>query len=64
MSYAIDINPRKSGKFLPGTGHCIYSPDYLQQDPPDVVIAMNPVYRNEIQADLDRLGVGARLLTL
>jgi SAM-dependent methyltransferase len=64
MSYAVDINPRKSGKFLPGTGHCIYSPDYLQQDPPDVVIAMNPVYCNEIQADLDRLGVGARLLTL
>ena len=64
LSYVVDINLRRNGQFLPGTGHRIVEPEFLQQDPPDIVVAMNPVYRNEIQADLDRLGVEARLLTL
>ena len=37
---------------------------YAERYNPDVVIAMNPVYRAEIAADLARLGVAAELLTL
>ena len=60
----IDINPAKQGTFQPGAGLPIVSPENLPQYAPDVVIAMNPVYRSEIQAELDRLGVRAELLAL
>jgi hypothetical protein len=64
LAYVVDINPRFNGKFLPGTGHAIVEPQHLRVDPPDVVIAMNPVYRREIQKDLNGLGIEAELLTL
>ena len=64
LSCIVDINPRKSGTFLPGTGHLIVHPEYLQQESPDIVLIMNPVYYREIQMELDRLGVKARLMTL
>jgi len=64
LAYAVDINPHKSGKYVPGTGHQIVSPEYLQRDPPDVIVAMNPIYRDEIQSELNRLGVEAELLAL
>jgi hypothetical protein len=49
---------------MPGSGREISAPESLREDPPDVVIAMNPVYREEIAADLRRLGVRAELLAL
>jgi hypothetical protein len=64
LSYVVDINPRLNGKFLPGSGHRIVEPAFMQQDPPDIVVAMNPVYLDEIQAELDRLGIEAELLAL
>lgn len=64
FAYVVDVNPHKNGKFLPGTGHRIVEPDSLQQDPPDIIVAMNPVYFDEIHMELDRLGVEADLLTL
>ena len=60
----VDINPAKQGTFQPGAGLPIVSPADLPGYAPDVVIAMNPVYRSEIQAELDRLGVRAELLAL
>ena len=61
---AVDINPRKHDKFIAGSGHQVVSPAFLTAHPPSLVIAMNPVYQQEIRADLDRLGVGAQLLAL
>ena len=57
VEYAVDINPHKHGKFLAGTAHLIVPPARLLEDPPELVIAMNPVYRQEIQRDLDQLGL-------
>jgi SAM-dependent methyltransferase len=64
ISYVVDINPYRQGKFMAGTGHRIVSPAQLRTEPPDVVIAMNSIYRNEIQRSLDELGVRAELLAL
>lgn len=64
VSAAVDINPVKRGMFMAGTGHEIVSPTDLLEDPPGLVIAMNPIYIAEIQADLDRLGLSARLLAV
>ncbi|MDR0335658.1 MAG: hypothetical protein LBI18_01060, partial [Planctomycetaceae bacterium] len=44
IDYLIDINPKKQGKFIGGTGHPILSPPpYL------VTIVTNPNYLNEIK---------------
>ena len=64
IGYAVDINPNKHGTFMAGTGHEIVGPDYLVQYRPDIVIVMNPVYRDEIGRDLARLGLEVTLLTV
>lgn len=64
MPYAVDINPNKRGTFMAGTGQEIVTPDFLTDYRPDLVIAMNPIYKEEIQHDLTRRGIGAKLVTL
>ncbi len=60
----VDVNPYKQGRFMPGTGQEVSAPDFLAEYQPDLVIAMNPIYREEIQADLDRMGVQAELVAV
>ena len=57
VAYAVDVNPFKQGKFLAGTGHEVLAPDQLPENPPDLVVAMNAVYRGEIRERLDSLGL-------
>jgi hypothetical protein len=59
IEYAVDINPRKHGTYMAGTGQEIVAPERLIEYKPDVVIVMNPIYCDEIQRDLDRMGVPA-----
>ncbi|MEN9580692.1 MAG: hypothetical protein RJA70_3701 [Pseudomonadota bacterium] len=61
IQLAVDINPRKHGKFIPGTGQRIVAPEELRQFQPDVVMLMNPVYKAEIESSLAELGVSARV---
>jgi SAM-dependent methyltransferase len=56
IEYLVDINPYRHGRFVPGSGKQIVGPDFLSDYRPDLVIAMNPIYRAEIARDLDRLG--------
>jgi SAM-dependent methyltransferase len=60
----VDINPFRQGMYMPGTGQRIVSPDSLREDPPDEVIVMNPIYRDEIRRDLDRLGLAPELVNV
>jgi len=62
IEYVVDINPYKQGKFLPGAGQKMVSPEFLRQYRPDQIIVMNTVYSDEIQQDLVRLGLEADLL--
>ncbi len=64
VGYAVDINPNKHGTFMTGSGHEIVGPDFLVDYQPDLIIVMNPIYVPEIQRDLDRLGVGAELVSV
>ena len=48
ISHVVDINPRKTGRFVPGTGQRIIEPDELRELRPDIVILMNELYRQEI----------------
>ena len=60
----VDINPYRHGKFLAGSGKLIQSPESLREYRPDVVIAMNPIYKEEIGRDLDRMGLNPELLAV
>lgn len=64
IEYAVDINPRKHGTFLPKTGQQVVAPEFLQEYKPDRVIVMNPIYCQEIQETLNTLGVPAQLLPI
>jgi SAM-dependent methyltransferase len=62
IEYAVDINPRKHGTYMAGTGQQIVGPEFLRAYRPDVVIVMNPIYCDEIQRALDRMGIMAELV--
>lgn len=64
VACVVDINPHKQGKFIAGTDQQVVAPAALGDVKPELVVAMNEVYRDEIQAELDRLGVDTTLLTL
>ena len=61
IAAVVDINPHKWGKFLAGAGNEIVSPAALKEIRPDVVIAMNPIYRDEIGRDLETMGLAVEL---
>ena len=60
---AVDINPRKQGKFIPGTGQQIVPPEHLKSHPVEVVIVMNPLYKDEIASTLNGMGLSPQILT-
>jgi len=62
MQYVIDINPRKQGKYVAGTGQKIMHPEFLKKFDPDTVIIMNPIYLNEIKQTLEEMGLEAELM--
>jgi SAM-dependent methyltransferase len=64
IPYVVDINPRKQGFYMAGTGQKIVSPDFLVRYRPEVVIVMNPVYREEIRQTLNLLCVNAEIDSL
>ena len=59
---AVDVNPHKWGKFMVGSHHEILAPTSLVTLRPDLVVAMNPIYLDEIGADLDRMGLRPELI--
>ena len=62
VAFAVDINPYKHGTFLAGTGHEIVGPSALTANPADLVIIMNPIYHDEIKADLGKMGMHPEIL--
>jgi hypothetical protein len=60
----VDINPRKEGMFIAGTGHRIVSPRELAAIRPDTVLVVNPVYRDEVDDTLRALGLRPAIETL
>jgi hypothetical protein len=64
VQYVVDINPHRHGKFIPGVGKEIMSPEFLKEYQPDQIIVMNPIYCDEIQKMLDGMGVKSELIPL
>lgn len=57
----VDINERKHGKFVPGTGHRVSAPAEIAGQV-DTVLVMNPLYLGEIEQAGVSAGVGATYL--
>ena len=64
VSCVVDINSARHGAYMPGCPMPIVGPKDLPAYAPHAVIAMNPVYRKEIGADLAAMGLDAPLLTV
>lgn len=64
IDYVVDINPNKRGTFMPGSGHEIVDPHFLQQYQPDIVIVMNPIYVPEIKAQLQELDLAPEVISV
>ncbi len=57
VTHVVDINPRKQGRYVAGTGQRIVPPEFLRSERPDVVLVMNPLYLDEIRQTLAALGL-------
>ena len=64
VAAVVDVNPHKQGMYLAGTAQRIVPPEALRDARPDLVVAMNPLYRGEISAALRKLGVTTQLEAL
>jgi SAM-dependent methyltransferase len=63
IDWVVDINPRKHGHFVPLMGQRIVGPDRLMQNPPDLVVVMNPEYEREVRSMIDDMGIGCEVVS-
>lgn len=63
ISYGVDINKEKQGKFSPVSGLRISAPEDLPMNENYAVICMNPNYTREIAEYLERLNLDFVLVT-
>lgn len=61
IQHVVDINPHRHGRFIPGVGKQIQSPEFLKDYQPDEIIVMNEIYCPEIQKMLDEMKVQTHL---
>jgi len=64
IAYVIDINPFRHGKYLPGVGKKVMSPEILRKYKPDVVIVMNQIYHDEIRQMLNDMDLTPEVMSL
>jgi SAM-dependent methyltransferase len=62
VEHVVDLNPRKHGKHIPGTGQVIIAPEALREQTPGTVVVMNPIYAEEVGRALRALGLDADVL--
>jgi SAM-dependent methyltransferase len=60
----VDLNPRRHGKYMPGIGLPIVGPEHLRAHPPETIVAMNPIYRDEIEGVVRAMGLEAAVVAL
>lgn len=59
-----DVNPRKHGLHLAGTGMRVVPPSFLAEWRPHVILVMNGIYTSEIRASAKTLGLDADVLAV
>jgi hypothetical protein len=64
VAAVVDVNPNKVGLHLPGTGQEVVGPEAVAGDAVDHVLVMNPLYLDEISAQLAALGSRAEVIAV
>jgi SAM-dependent methyltransferase len=64
IEWVVDVNPRKQGTYLAGSGQKIVAPEFLKEVAPDIVVVMNPIYKVEIEEELRSLGLSPQVVTV
>ena len=64
IDYVVDINPRKQGNYIAGSGQKIIPPNFLTELNPDTVVVMNPIYLEEIRKILNQIGFAPEILSV
>lgn len=62
VEYLVDVNPRKHGMYVSGTGHRIVPPGFLCDYRPHSVLVMNRLYEEEVRRNVHQLGIEAEFL--
>jgi len=64
IEYAVDVNPRKQGKYVPGTGQEIIAPTSLSDYQPDYIVLANSTYEKEIREIVNNLEIETEFITI
>ncbi|MDH3330277.1 MAG: class I SAM-dependent methyltransferase [Desulfobulbaceae bacterium] len=64
IAYVVDINPQKQGKYVPGTGQLVISPDFLAAHKPDTIFIANEIYRDEIIKTVTQLNISPQFVSI
>jgi hypothetical protein len=64
IEYAVDINPQKQGKYVPGTGQKIVNPKFLLKNHPDYTILANPAYEEEIRQIMKNFEITPKFISI
>lgn len=64
IAYVVDINPRKQGRYVAGSGQQIVAPAFLTEYRPDAVLVANPLYEEEIRQSLRWMGLQAGVVAI
>ena len=59
----VDQNPNKHGRYVARTGQVIVPPENLLEQPADVVVVMNDIYREEIVSWLRANDIRAEVIS-
>jgi len=60
----VDVNPAKQGRYLPGTGHAIISPEEAVEAGAAAFLVFNPNYVDEVVSTVEGLGSHASVVDL
>ena len=64
IDVVVDLNPRKQGMYVPGTGQRVVYPEQLREFRPDLILISNPLYESEIREMVRKLGLVAELVPI
>jgi SAM-dependent methyltransferase len=62
IRYAVDSNPTRHGRYIPGSAQQIVSPAFLKEYRPDAVILSNRAYDKEIRHQIANIGINPEIL--
>lgn len=62
IAFIVDVNPRKQGKYIPGTAQQVVAPEFLIDYRPDAIIVMNPLYADEVSQTARQMNLAAELM--